>query len=213
MEIWAIKNQKENPMEMLQIGEFDSRIDKELLANRIAQVCGAMTPVHNTTNSYVHFHTLFFKMWGTQISRLLDTIEYKYEPLDNYRRTENIKHIENEEANITDNSVITATDTDKGNMSSTNEHQTSAYNESLYQPENKDIYAENHDVTKGTNSTNNRTGNRTKENNSTDDKKISGLNGLFTTQQLIEQEREISQFNIYEWIVDKYMNELFLCVF
>ena len=46
-----------------------------------------------------------------------------------------------------------------------------------------------------------------------EDNTIRGLNGLFTTQQLIKQEREIAEFNVYQWIVNKYMEELFICVF
>lgn len=213
MEIWAIKNQKENPMEMLQIGEFDNRIDKELLAMKIAQVCGAMTPVHNTTGSYLEFHKLFFKMWSTQISRLLDTLEYEYEPLENYRRVEKLKHTAGEVTDVTDNT--------KGNFkgkttdvrSSTNEQKTSAYNEDLYQPENINELTGNDLEENENNTTTDRTSNRKRDLNTTDENTIRGLNGLFTTQQLLQQEREVAQFNVYQWIVNKYMEELFICVF
>ena len=52
-----------------------------------------------------------------------------------------------------------------------------------------------------------------RNNSAKDDNTIRGLNGLFTTQQLIKQEREVAEFNVYQWIVNKYMEELFICVF
>ena len=133
--------------------------------------------------------------------------------------------------------------------SSTAEDKTSAYNESIYQPESQTIKSgtangsknsssessgsssssnesSNSENTESTsedkrqstntyNRTNQQDSNYTKgtTNGKTEDNSIRGLNGLFTTQQLIKQEREIAEFNVYQWIVTKYMEELFICVF
>lgn len=229
MEIWAIKNNSNNPMEMLKQGEFDSRINLDLLAGKIVQVCGAMSPVYNTTDSYVYFHKQFFMMWKSQISKLLDTTEYDYEPLENYRRVEDMKHTETDnrtetegiigESNSSDESSgTTNTSSDK---SSTVEDKTSAFNESVYQPDKQSTDSgtasgteQRSDTSSGT--TKNKTDrNKTegRNNSAKDDNTIRGLNGLFTTQQLIKQEREVAEFNVYQWIVNKYMEELFICVF
>lgn len=229
MEIWAIKNNSNNPMEMLKQGEFDSRINLDLLAGKIVQVCGAMSPVYNTTDSYVYFHKQFFMMWKSQISKLLDTTEYDYEPLENYRRVEDMKHTETDnrtetegitgESNSSDESSgSTNTSSDK---SSTVEDKTSAFNESVYQPDKQSTDSgkatgteQRSDTSSGT--TKNKTDrNKTegRNNSAKDDNTIRGLNGLFTTQQLIKQEREVAEFNVYQWIVNKYMEELFICVF
>ena len=229
MEIWAIKNNSNNPMEMLKQGEFDSRINLDLLAGKIVQVCGAMSPVYNTTDSYVYFHKQFFMMWKSQISKLLDTTEYDYEPLENYRRVEDMKHTETDnrtetegitgESNSSDESSgSTNTSSDK---SSTVEDKTSAFNESVYQPDKQSTDSgkatgteQRSDTSSGT--TKNKTDrNKTegRNNSAKDDNIIRGLNGLFTTQQLIKQEREVAEFNVYQWIVNKYMEELFICVF
>lgn len=229
MEIWAIKNNSNNPMEMLKQGEFDSRINLDLLAGKIVQVCGAMSPVYNTTDSYVYFHKQFFMMWKSQISKLLDTTEYEYEPLENYRRVEDMRHTETDnrtetegitgESNSSDESSgSTNTSSDK---SSTVEDKTSAFNESVYQPDKQSTDSgkatgteQRSDTSSGT--TKNKTDrNKTegRNNSAKDDNTIRGLNGLFTTQQLIKQEREVAEFNVYQWIVNKYMEELFICVF
>ena len=191
---------------MLMIGlEFDSRIDKELLAMKIAQVCGPMTPVHNTSTSYVTFHELFFKMWSPQIKRLLDTLDIKYNPLDNYRREEDLKLESAEKTGVKSNS----TTTHESDSSSADESKTSAYNEDLYQPNSINEF-NNHE--KGNDKTV-RDDTRDKNIDTKENNVIKGLNGLFTSQQLLQQEREVAQYNVYQWIVNKYMEELFICVF
>ena len=209
MEIWAIKNNSDNPMEMLKQGEFDSRIDMDILTGKIVQVCGAMTPVYNTTESYTYFHKLFFKTWGVQIKKLFDTMDYKYEPLENYRRVEDLKSDTSENTSGNENGNDSSSSNSQN--SSTVENKTSAYNESLYQPESQET--EQGNSSGSTNGQNHKDYTREKKSGIKEDNTIRGLNGLFTTQQLIRQEREIAEFNVYQWIVNKYMEELFICVF
>lgn len=194
---------------MLKQGEFDSRIDLDLLAGKIVQVCGSMAPVYNTTESYSYFHKQFFKMWGAQITKLFDTMEYDYEPLENYRRVEDLKSDTTENTNGKESG--TDKNTNSSTSSSTAENKTSAYNESVYQPESQET--DNGSSSGNSNSESSREYNRGKTSGVKEDNTIRGLNGLFTTQQLIKQEREIAEFNVYQWIVNKYMEELFICVF
>lgn len=213
MQIWAIKNNQTTPMEMLKLGEFDSRIDKDLLAGKILEVCGAMTPVHNTTDSYTYFHNLFFKMWGKQITRLLDATNIEYEPLENYRRVEE-KQAQGEEISIgTDTSEYKGNDVTTKENNSSAEQKTSAYNEDLYQPQAQEIITEESTNTDESESNTKRDSERTKDYTTKESNVIKGMNGLFTPQQLIQQEIELAQYNIYQWIVTKYMEELFICVF
>lgn len=209
MEIWAIKNNSDNPMEMLKQGEFDSRIDMDILTGKIVQVCGAMTPVYNTTESYTYFHKLFFKTWSVQIKKLFDTMDYEYEPLENYRRVEDLKSDTSENTSGNENGNDSSSSNSQN--SSTIENKTSAYNESLYQPESQET--EQGNSSGSTNGQNHKDYTREKKSGIKEDNTIRGLNGLFTTQQLIKQEREIAEFNVYQWIVNKYMEELFICVF
>lgn len=209
MEIWAIKNNSDNPMEMLKQGEFDSRIDMDILTGKIVQVCGAMTPVYNTTESYSYFHKLFFKTWGVQIGKLFDTMDYEYEPLENYRRVEDLKSDTSENTSGNENGNDSSSSSSENN--STVENKTSAYNESLYQPESQET--EQGKSSGSTTGQSHKDYSREKKSGIKEDNTIRGLNGLFTTQQLIKQEREIAEFNVYQWIVNKYMEELFICVF
>lgn len=209
MEIWAIKNNKENPMEMLNSENFDRRIDSDVLIGKIVEVCGAMTPIHNTSESHKYFHELFFKMWKPQISRMLDTMELDYIPLENFSRFEDLKHDANE-INENVESLGTVSESN-GSSSGTSENKTSAYNENVYQPNDENVSS---GTTKNNYTENsNKNVNKNRTFGSTDDNKIHGNNGLFSSQQLLEQERKVAEYNVYQWIVQKYMEQLFLCVF
>ena len=209
MEIWALKNNNTEPMGMLKQGEFDSRIDLDLLSGKIVEVCGAMMPVYNTTDSYSYFHKLFFKMWMPQIKRLLDTMDMEYEPLENFRRSEELNHNTTDTGwnhNQTDN---THENHDDGTADSKNK--TSAFNESVYQPNEREDTTNHVDTTGKYNTT--RQDSHEKKFVGKDVNSMHGLNGMYTSQQLLEQQRKVSEYNVYQWIVQKYMEELFICVF
>lgn len=213
MEIWAIRNNVEDPMEMLKQGEFDSRIDKDLLAARIVQMCGAMHPLYNTSDSFMYFHKTFFKMWKPQISKLLDTMEYEYSPLENFRRDEKLRHKGNEKTKDEGNRNSESESKDEITANGTNEDKTSAYNENVYQP-NEINETSQHSIDNSNSKDKVKTSNdRNKDIEDNEDNLIHGLNGLFTSQNLLEQERKVSEYNVYQWIVQKYMEELFICVF
>lgn len=200
---------------------IDSRIDTELLVGLIFQYCGAMTPVYNTSTTFVWANQLFFKNWYWQIGQLLDTLEYDYEPLENFRREEDLKRGTSEDtsANTTEQesneSSSNGTTSQSGN--NTEETKVSAYNESLYQPQQQvtNNYSDNGSATNTANSARDlgrkRTENRTF--GAKEDNLIKGLNGLFTSQNLIEQQRDVVQFNVYMWIVKKYQETMMYGVF
>jgi len=221
-EIWAINNNIDDPKQLLlQDIKIDSRIDQDLLADLIFQYCGSMTPVYNTSYTFLWANQIFFKNWYWQIGQLLDTLEYEYEPLDNFRRNEDLNRGTSEDTKTTTNENETnegnGTNTTNTNGSSTDEHKVSAYNESLYQPQEYDEHKYNDYGAAQSTTNNNRNLGRTRNEGRTFGAKelntIRGLNGLFTTQNLIEQQREVVQFNIYMWIVEKYKDTMMYGVF
>lgn len=209
MEIWAMKNNSDDPTGMLRQGEFDSRIDLDILVGKIVEVCGAMHPVHSTSAEYEYFHKLFFKMWKVQISKLLDTIDIEYAPLENFRKEEELSH--NADEGSKSDTSNKAGSSSKNKVTSNTENKTSAYNESVYQPENLETI--NGDEDKSSDSHYQTSNEKNRKFSSKDSNYMHGLNGLFSSQNLLEQERKVSEFNVYQWIVQKYMEEMFLCVF
>lgn len=65
--------------------ELDNRLDKETLAGVLLDECGAMTSIYNVTSTFKYFSNLFFKKYAWNITKLVDTLEFQYDPLKNRR--------------------------------------------------------------------------------------------------------------------------------
>lgn len=187
---------------------LDSRLDKEVLITSILRELSDSTPIVGTVGGFKTQSDAFFKRWKQQISKLIDTMELEYNPIWNVDGdTWETRDIDRErQESVGDDFTRNQTDTDDG----TREHQVSADNSSAYQPES---YDKTHDGS----STNETTGRdiNTNETEGTADRfhqKRTGNIGVTTTQKMINEERELQEFNIYNWIVNKYNVELFLRV-
>lgn len=241
MEIWALQNNGREPMELLMEASVDERIDKKLLMEQIVVKCSGLTPVFNTSWSFVTWHRHWFDFNKEQIKELIDTTKYDYIPIESYSRYEDMKHNAGEGTTTTDNNSsnknVTVTDSNNGNknitvsdsstMTDSDENKTSAYNESLYQPESRrdgqssetkngstqEINSETKNGSTQENNSEERTYKKDRNFNSKDDNYVHGNNGLFTVQHLIEEQRRLVTFNVMDWIVKKYMKDGFLLVY
>lgn len=192
---------------------FDPRINKDVLAMQICEVCGAMTPVYNTTDSFVVFHDQFFKMWKTQISKLLDTMEYDYKPLENFRK-ESERELHNiEDRDDTRNSKANRNENYSTSSSSAAEHKVSAYNESAYQPDTNEEDKTNGSGNSGRNDSMEEGYTKDSKFDENEKEYVHGLSGMYSTQQLLKQEREVAEFNVYQWIVKKYQEVMMINIF
>lgn len=201
LEIWALKNRKNSPLNFYDDMEIDSRLDRETLVAEIMRQCGALTPIYNTTDSFEYFTKAFFKREKDNISKMIDTVEIKYNPLENFERKEKLKHDASEKTETDE------TNTSENSNNASEEYKVSAYNEDLYQPSEE---------TTGSNKTKGkeiRDYDRSRTFESSDDKTASGINGLTTRQDLLLKERKVVNFNVYRWIVEKYQCEYFLGVY
>lgn len=296
--------------------DIDNRLDKSILIGEILGECGAMRVIYETTPTFKYFSDNFFKKYKWNIEKLLDTLELKYNPLENKNwswiettdidqklATQEQKEENRSKSNTgtqqTDNTgtqedvetidesiVNTGTQTKantgtqnnseaidrtkentgtEGTVSSGTEDNTiSAMNSSTYEPDTHkttsgnstrtDNLTETEGITKSGQRTDNlnelRTDNlneaKTGENSNVRTDNLSevrtdnleetinanndrnknedltwderdehierGSDGV-TYQDLIEKERKIAQFSIYNWIVKKYASELFLLVY
>ena len=201
VQIWALKNNKDNPWDIYSTVELDSRIDRDDLVAEIIQKCGGLEPVHNTTDTFVFFTEHFFKREKENITRMLDVMLKDYDPLENFSRTEELKK-ESISSTVLDEESK-GSSTDNGRI----EEKTSAYNEDLYQPSaenlstNSNQYSDERDYT------------RANTFKGEDTNVIHGINGLITRQDLVEKERKLRAFNVIKWIVEKYSCEYFYQVF
>lgn len=208
--------------ELLEVGRFynfeynymwaditlDSRVDKNVLINEIINRCSRSTPLINTYQAFRNSSNAFFDKWDYQIRKLMDTQEFEYNPIWNKdgKRDHTLTYEKDNEQNTGDDYSENRND----DISATVNNDVSAYNANDYQPHDKNVTTSNEN--EGTTST--RDINR-KENEGYVERYSEieqGNIGVTTTQTMIQEERALYEFNIYEWIVDKYENELFLRV-
>lgn len=224
-----LHNQDNNMMLMLQDYTLDPRIDRQAMNMAIITRLGACRPLTTNTTVFKVMLDEFFNRYNYNIGKLLDTMYYEYNPLydkDITRRldeeaTENeIEHREST-GDIDNTDTYTTGNTGSDNINRTEENQVSAYDVSTYQPKEKTT------TTSGENTTSNTTHSgattsdiisdvdtdRDKDNTHNLVETIKGKDSDTSYQTLIEQERELSQFNIFNWIIQQMRRELFLLVY
>lgn len=259
-DLWSTLKGKDG-LELLTNISIDKRIDVNLLMKNMLGELGGMIPKWTNTTQFEWGHRLWFETHYENISDMLDTLEYEYNPIENYILEENdVEHTvrdnkyvdtfgEGYKNTIVDKQDETnthdmthghnGTDTEDVNYGRTddNEHKVSAFNESVYQPQSQDSgKLGGTDTTTDTyNSSTNDNGTIKHEadNTKTEDHQRSGDNthktdddenftrnhkahgntAMYTTQDLIKQQREIIQFNIITWIINWYKNDNILLIF
>ena len=63
--------------------ELDERLDKSTLAGVLLDECGAMRCIYETTASFKYFSDLFFKKYAWNITKLVNSLNFEYDPLKN----------------------------------------------------------------------------------------------------------------------------------
>lgn len=168
--------------------EIDERLDKDEIKMAILERCGTLLPLYTNSEMFKAFSDSFFKQRKYVITKLIDTIEFDYNPIDNYDRKEIIER------------KLDATVTDETDNNGTQENQVSAHDSDQYQNKSKLI-----DTAKIKD---------TKIDDTTEkiEKRTHGNIGVTTTQQMIESERKVSLFNVYRWIAIEFEQNFFICV-
>lgn len=191
---------------------LDERLDKEVLAGVILDTCGAMDTIYETTPTFKYFSDNFFKKYQWNITKLVDSINFEYDPLKNKNLTWTETTKIEQDLDTTENKEKNNTGTE-GNVFSENETNTiSAMNSSTYEPDNKRDRSGTSTRTDNLKETNDRTKNENLDWDETDEHIESGTVDI-PYQDLIEKERKQAQFNVYNWIANKYAKELFLLVY
>lgn len=193
LHIYAIKQESSDLFCMLNDYELDERLDRNTMNKVIIKDLGAMRPI--TTVSIVFKVRLdtFFTEYKQNISKLLDTLNYEYNPI----HTKDMYETEHRE------STGDIDNTDNYQTNNTNENKVSAYDSNNY--ENKD---------RTTNDTQHSAKTTSDIKSDVDtEKHMYGKDGETAIQDLIEKERKIDEFNIYRWITQKMKKELFLLIY
>ena len=222
IEMYNLKNNLElNNMQALFADiTLDERLDKDALIGVLLDQCGAMHCIYETTATFKYFSDNFFKKYAWNIGKLVDSWNFTYNPIENkkldWTDTTSIEQNLDTNEDTTESRSKTNTGTQGTVYDEDQVNTISAMNSSSYEPDNKRETDGSSTRTDNLNESISATGNRDKDENltweETDTHTEHGTVNM-PYQDLIEKERKQAQFNVYNWIANKYAKELFLLVY
>ena len=146
------------------------------------------------------------RKWYSNIERIATALNSEYNPIHNYDKTETWTENETNENNrgLTNNTDTTYSE------DSTNENVVSAYNESAYQPDNKDIG----DTESTTNIETKVEENENKERQNTRTGRVYGNIGVTESSAMVKNELDLrTNNNLYHILSEMFYREFCLYVF
>lgn len=188
-------------------------VDKDLVIDTIMHKYGD-SPLDHEDPAYLKY---YIPVWSKRNldswTKLFATLSFDYNPLENAlldETTEETRSIDRKQDRTgtasTENSGTTG-------VNKTAEHLVSAENASDYQPDNRDTGTEQttSNQATGTDSTENTTEQTAETVKSTYNRH--GSIGVITPQNMIQQEREVDKFVIYDYIADSFRDAFCLLLY
>ena len=204
--LWRLQNQNEFYFEDIVL---DERLNKEDLYNMILTEYMNMLVLYANPQLFKTTVKLFFLKNKDRISDLIDTTVLNYDPLENYSTVKTGKLDRTGTKGFTQADNRTENITREGDTTST--HYVSAFNNiqgedveqsrDVIKAKEKVVDTENYTSAQDTN---------TKDNEETIDTK-KGITNL-TYQDLVEKQRKVVQFSIYEWILKEFAKDLLVAI-
>ena len=193
LDVYSAVHNSDDMFLLLSNYPLDERINRDTMNTVIIKELGATRPITTDPDLFKILLDTFFKKYNMNIKRLLDTMYLEYNPLHNKDLTEGEHR----------HSIGDIDNTDKYDTGSDREGKVSAEDVSTYQPKDYESGNTHHE------------GETTSDIESTvdTDKTIVGKDGPESYQSLIEQERRLAEFNIFNWIIKQMRKELFLLVY
>lgn len=176
-------------------------LNKDTLVQNILVECSELEILYPDPDVFKNILKLWSESRVHVWQKLADTMDYEYNPIWNkdVKDTEYIKRTKDESTTYTDqaSSTTSGTNTNKGVAYNTN------------QLENRE-----QDQTSGSMSSSDNSTTRDAGYNDEDREYISqGNQGVTSTQQLIKEEREVSQFSLYDIIISEFKTRFCLLVY
>lgn len=189
-----------NDMSIFDFMKLPEKIDKVALENSILMDLGEYEPLWGDPLFFRNMVGVWSEKWARTFLKWSEVLDIDYNPLENYDRQE--EWTEKEKATNTLIGTITGNTIDNG----TNQQDVSAYNDTGFEPSNKNTINTSTDSTSTSNSTNS----DTRSNKRTS--RAHGNIGVTTSQQMLQSELDIARFSIYQSITDIFAQEFCLLV-
>lgn len=194
-------------------------MDKDTLIDYILMYCGDSEVRYGEPALFKRFMNAWFRANRKQFERIWFTINAEYNPLENLRREEGIERDRNEAENTTNASTVSSTseadgtDSRNGEEARNSKRSVSAFDSTSLQPRDSEEEKGNNSESGTTHSESssesngNATGSRDNTEHESTKTYAHGSIGVITTQTMIQQERDIADFDIYYYIVMKFEDE------
>lgn len=196
-------------------------IDRQLALDTIYQRCG-LTPLYHPDPAWLKFYV---GRWCSKNAKTWDelykTTVQEYNPIYNYDRTEETtdtrsgtrKLSEDTSSNTKQNGDTSVTDT----SSDSSEHTISADNSDSYEPEYKDVSSRQDSQASESSNRVDVTGDRAVDETTgeTYSHKLRAFGnvGVTTTQEMLEAQRTLVRYNVYNEIADSFKEEFCLYIY
>ena len=180
-------------------------IDKDTLVNSILLESAEFEVLYSNPSFMHQAIQLWFRKWNRTFTKWMEALELKYNPIDNYDRTEewSDKSGTSAKGTVSDESHGT---TNESGLSCNN---VSAYDSDTFEPSENSTSSSNASVDNRTNTT---TGSTT-DTSSIHTGRVHGNIGVMSTQELLTRELEVDKFNVYNHIVDMFLREFCLLIY
>ena len=200
-------------------------MDKDTLIDYILMYCGDSEVRYGEPALFKRFMNAWFRANKKQFERIWFTINAEYNPIENYDRKEGIERDRTEAENTSNNSSVTSsseadgTDSRSGQEEKNNDRFVSAFDSTSLQPRDseEETGSNSESGTTHSESTSESTGNATGNRDNIEHESIRnythGNIGVTTTQQMIQEERDIADFDIYYYIVMRFEDEFTVPVY
>lgn len=188
-------------------------VDKELVIDTIMQKYGD-SPLDHEDPAYLKY---YIPVWSKRNlnswTKLFATLSFVYNPLENALLDETTEETRNIDRKQDRTGTASMENSGTTGVNKTAEHLVSAENASDYQPDNRDTGTEQTTVnqTTGTDSTENTAEQTAETVKSTYNRH--GSIGVVTPQNMIQQEREVDKFVIYDYIADSFRDAFCLLLY
>ena len=188
-------------------------VDKDLVIDTIMQKYGD-SPLDHEDPAYIKY---YIPVWSKRNldswTKLFATLSFDYNPLENALLDETTEETRNIDRKQDRTGTASMENSGTTGVNKTAEHLVSAENSSDYQPDNRDTGTEQTNInqTTGTDSSENIT-DQTAETVKTNYNRHGSI-GVVTPQNMIQQEREVDKFVIYDYIADSFRDAFSLLLY
>ena len=180
--------------------------DKDTLISYICMNLAELSLVYASPDTMKQMIKTWSDVHQVDWAGLYETLVYKYNPIWNKDGVRS--HTVKGKLHVMTGGNTTGVDTDQTNTST---YEVTGYDSNAYSPANKETTTAKGDA--ASNKTKLTYNNQTDSADYTETETESGNIGVTTSQQMLQQELDIAQWNIYEHITDLFLNEFVIPIY